>query len=108
VCTLGVEGVVAISVFVFTCILGVGVCIGIGLSMIAFVIDGCAVFGFVAGISVLTLVSHGGAVVSSKVTCFSFSVVILLGMLLSSLPIFSNALICALPFTFFLPFRACV
>jgi hypothetical protein len=40
--------------------------------------------------------------------CFTFTVEIFFGMLLSNSSIFSNALICASPFTFFLPFRACV
>jgi hypothetical protein len=82
---------------------------GISLLAIAFVIDGCiVVLGLVANVPVVVLFFCGGAVFSLKVTCFSFSVVIFLGMLLSCLLIFSNTLICASPSTFFLPFRACV
>ncbi len=108
-CTLQIGGVVAISVLVFTSILEVGILFGIGLSKIAFVIDCCTVvLGFVANVLVVVVFSCGGAVFSAKVTCFSFSVVTFLGMLLSSLLIFSNPSICASPSTFFLPFRVCV
>jgi hypothetical protein len=61
------------SSFDLLCTLGVGIWTGIGLSTIAVSFDGHAVsFGLVAGIVVLTLLSCGGFVFSSEVTCFSF------------------------------------
>jgi hypothetical protein len=91
------------------CTLGVGILFWIDLLMVAFVSDGHVVtFSVVVCILLVVLVLFGGAVVSSKVTCFSLFIVIFFSKLLSSSFIFSKNLICALPFTFFFPFRACV
>ena len=82
---------------------------GIGLSTMAFSTDNRAIdFGFVAGNTVLALISLGGAVALLKVTRISFIAWIFVWMLLSSSLIFSNASICMLPFVFFLPFKASV
>jgi hypothetical protein len=51
--------------------------------------------------------SCGGLVASSKVT-FLVGVLFVVGMLLRSLSIFVNALICSILFKFLLPLRACV
>jgi hypothetical protein len=51
--------------------------------------------------------SCGGLVASSKVT-FLVGVLFVVGMVLRSLSIFVNALICSIHFMFLLPLRACV
>ncbi len=51
--------------------------------------------------------SCGSLVAPSKVT-FLVGVLLIVGMLLRSLLIFVNALICLIPFMFLLPLRACV
>ena len=61
----------------------------IGLSTMAFSTDnGTIDFGFVAGDTVLALISLGGAVALSEVTRISVVAWIFVGMLLSSLLIF--------------------
>ena len=95
------------------CTLGVEAAGWIGLSMVAFSIDGRLVLraGVVCRV-VGTLFSLGGAVPLSNVTflcrscCHSGSSC--LGKLFNSSSIFSSASICASPLTFLLPFNACV
>ncbi len=106
-CNLGDGILLTVGSLLVACTLGVDVLV-IGLSMIAVMVDGCAIVCGVGTVACFVgLVSHGGAVVLSKVTCFTF-VVFVFAKLLRILSIFSNASICAMPFMFFLPFKACV
>ena len=116
--TLGVDGVIRIVVAVGTVLnmsstLGVGTMGSIGLSMVAFSIDGrLKVCAGALGLVVVTLISFGSVVASSNVTrfrhswCFSGSNC--LGILFSISSNFSSASICISHFTLFLPFNAFV
>ena len=116
--TLGVCGVILIGVIMGTVLnvsstLGVGTMGLIGLLMVAFSSD-CRlkVHAGTLGLAVWTLVSFGGAVVSSKVTRFRRTCCVsgstCLGILFSISSIFSSASICMSPLTFFTPFNAFV
>ncbi len=91
---------------------------GIGLSIVAFVMDGdgMTILGLCLLLATLGVccVSCGGFDVSSKVTCllsvvvFGCTMFAVVGTLLSSLSIFCSTLICSLPFMFLLSISACV
>ncbi len=93
---------------IFSCTLGVGVTVWIGLSIITLCIDECnIVFDLRTVVFGIGFVACGGAVASYKVTRWVF-VVFCVGILLSISLIFCNASICTTPFILFLlPFKAC-
>ena len=102
----GILSVEVLSMDVST--LGGGVLMVSGLLMIAVLIAVCSLTDLLILFTLgAVCTSCGGLVASLKVT-FLVGVLFFVGMLLRSLLIFVNALICSIPFKFLLPLRACV